>query len=400
MLVAGHLLDTQTDVPPRGWIRVDGDRIDEVGYGDPPRTPDVGGPGCFISPGFVDAHLHLPQWDLRGYDGLDLLGWLDQVIYPGEARWADLDVARTIATRALRDLLRAGTMVAAPFLTSHVHAAAALAEAQAAWPLRLLAGIVLMDRHAPDALLTGREPLDAMPPRTGSERLSFSVNPRFAVSCTAELLARAARATDRRVHTHLAEQRAECARVRELYPDCPNYAGVYDRAGLLRPGTLLAHAIHLDEDEWTLLAQRGCAVVHCPTANAFLGSGMFSIGTARRHGVPVALGSDIAAGPDVAMPRVARAMIDVARLRHERGDPDAAWVPTPRDAWRLITRDGADVLGMEQSGRLEPGADADLLVLEPAMDADAFTYGRLIHTWDERHIRARLLAGSMIDRAC
>src|SRR5690606_8965547 len=148
---------------------------------------------------------------------------------------------------------------------------------------------------------------------------SPSLNPRFAIACSEELLAecgwRAAERPDLFVQTHLAEAVAELARVRELFPGAPHYTGVSERVGLLGQRTLLAHGVHLPGPEWTLLAERRSVVVHCPTANTFLGSGHFDLTTARERGVRVALGSDVAGGPDHAMPRVARAMIEVAKSR-------------------------------------------------------------------------------------
>ncbi len=137
-------------------------------------------------------------------------------------------------------------------------------------------------------------------------------------------------------------------------------------------------------------------LVHCPTANTFLRSGMFDLDAARRHGIRLGLGSDVAAGPDTAMPRVARAMIEVAKLRAlESGVREARWIPTPAEAWAMITRVNAELLGFDGMGRLEPGAAADLLVLRTDLPVDRHLLGRLIYTWSDDYIETVILNGRL-----
>lgn len=198
------------------------------------------------------------------------------------------------------------------------------------------------------------------------------------------------------IQTHLAETTAECDRVRDLFPEDPHYTGVYDRCGLLTPRTLLAHCVHLSPSEWEVIRERQSVVVHCPTANTFLRSGLFDLDTAREHGVRLALGSDVAAGPDIAMPRVARAMIEVAKLRALTINP-RVHVPTPIEGWHLITRGNAEACGWSDSGKLERGAAADLLVLSGPFERDEHLIGRLIYGWDESWITARIVAGVRLE---
>lgn len=198
------------------------------------------------------------------------------------------------------------------------------------------------------------------------------------------------------IQTHLAETTTECDRVRDLFPEDPHYTGVYDRCGLLTPRTLLAHCVHLSPSEWEVIRERQSVVVHCPTANTFLRSGLFDLDTAREHGVRLALGSDVAAGPDIAMPRVARAMIEVAKLRALTINP-RVHVPTPIEGWHLITRGNAEACGWSDSGKLERGAAADLLVLSGPFERDEHLIGRLIYGWDESWITARIVAGVRLE---
>ncbi|MCA9292142.1 MAG: amidohydrolase family protein [Phycisphaerales bacterium] len=388
------LIDPDQPAEP-GWIDVADGRIVDMGSdtaGTNP-TPDRVGEHDVICPAFVDAHLHLPQFESIGHDGRPLLAWLDDVIFPAEAAWADRAVATERCHAALVRLRRAGTFTFAGYLTAHPHSIDAFVAANARVGLRATVGQVLMDRAAPDPLLGHPiRPLD--PP--DDPRLRLSVNPRFAVSCSDDCLQAAARlaASGAIIQTHLAESAAECAKVRALFPEDREYAAVYDRHRLLTPRTLLAHAVHLDDAAWSLLAARRCVVVHCPTANTFLGSGLFDRDAACRHGIRLALGSDVAAGPDVAMPRVARAMIEVAKCRAMAGAPDVD-VPSPAAAWRLITSGNADALGLPDAGRLAVGATADLLVLRTPFAPDADLASRLLYGWDDGFIVSRMIAGRM-----
>lgn len=410
VLIAGRMLTAERDLPELGWLRLNGDRILERGDGTPPEKPDLGGPHALITPGFIDAHLHLPQFTSIGCDGLELLDWLQQVIYPAERRWREADTAESRTALAYQQLLEAGTLGFAGFLSSHPTGVTAAVRAAHRLPLRAIVGQVLMDRHAPDDLLN--QPIARLS-RSTRGRMDTSLNPRFAIACSDALLAETGRRLAEGfphsfkvrepddmgqhlfVQTHLAESEAECARVRELFPDDPHYTGVYDRHGLLGRHALLAHGVHLSKEEWSLIAERHSVIVHCPQANTFLRSGLFDLRAALDAGVRLALGSDIAAGSDRAMPRVARSMIEVAKLRRLMID-DRAYIPTPRDAWRMITLDNAAALAWPDAGRLDPGASADLLILRAPFDADEHLYGRLLYTWRNEYIAHRIVAGQPV----
>lgn len=408
MIVQGLLLIDPFRPPVPGWVAIQGGRIEELGEGEPPERADAAagrsellGPRAvsadtghpyLICPGFIDAHLHLPQIDSVGCDGLTLLEWLDQVIFPAETRWADEAFAERQAKSAYARLLRAGTLGFAGYLTSHFESYAAVVRAGHAMPLRAVVGQVMMDRHAPQELLGHRLTRLA---RSERARVETSVNPRFAVSCSDEQLRQASKraaASDAIIQTHLAESKSECELVSKLFPNDPNYTSVYDRFGLLTERTLLAHCVHLSDDEWRLIAQRRSVVVHCPTANTFLRSGVFDLDAAREHGVRLALGSDIAAGSDIAMPRVARAMIEMAKLRAMTIAPHA-YVPSPAEAWQQITFGNAQALGWKDAGRLEAGAAADLLILQPHVTFDEHLIGRMLYTWRDDYIQARIVNG-------
>lgn len=393
MLIRGKMILDASQPPQPGWLMIAEGRIAQVGSGKLPEKPALGDEDAIICPGFIDAHMHLPQVDAIGCDGLDLIDWLNTIIFPAEAAWEDEDLAARQIRTAYRRMLHAGTLGFAGFLTSHFHGYQQCVRAGHDLPLRCFVGQAMMDRHAPTALLD--QPLTRIA-RSERSRVTASVNPRFAVSCSDDCLEQAAKKIrdDSIVHTHLAESQRECELVRELFPHDAHYTAVYDRHGLLSKRTLLAHCVHLSQDEWQLIARRKCVVVHCPTANTFLQSGLFDLRSARDHGVRLALGSDVAAGPDFAMPRVARAMIDTAKVRRMTVDHKAP-IPTPAEAWTLITRSNADALGWSDAGRIEVGAAADLLVLRPPFEPDEHFIGRLIYQWSDEWIDATIVAGEI-----
>jgi len=401
VLILGQLLLDPEQPPVPGWLVVADGRIVDLGHradGAPPANcgvdgPTIGDDELLVVPGFIDAHMHLPQIECVGCDGLDLLEWLDRIIFPAESGWHEMSVVRRHVDLAVRRLRAAGTLGAAAFASPVAAAMPPMLDALGGHGVRFVVGQALMDRHAPHALID--EPL-WRPTGARMPDVELSVNPRFAISCTDALLAEAAAfaaTLDRPlIHTHLAESLPECDRVGELFPDDPSYTAVYDRHGLLGDRTLLAHAVHLDDADWRLIAERNSTVVHCPQANLFLRSGLFDLRAARDHGVRVALGSDIAAGCDLAMPRVARSMIEVAKVRSMTVDPEAAAsIPSPADAWRMITEGNADALGWVDGGRIAVGARAELLLLRlPFPIDDRHLVGRMIHGWENDWIFRRI----------
>ncbi|MFW5653647.1 MAG: amidohydrolase family protein [Planctomycetota bacterium] len=472
-VIRGWLWPDPSSAPFPGWILIEIDASTRRGRirdlapirerAAPPDTPvAINGLSeiapLLIAPGFIDAHAHVPQINSIGYDGLELLEWLGSFIFPAESRWADSAVAQADAGWFLSRIIEAGTLGAAAYLTSHGTGAKAVADTAASMAgggPRLAVGRVLMDRESPASLHHKRADVDrALRHRDFSRwcgtaqdnvrsnenaqscRIEWSVNPRFAIACTGEALEHAAALaklppehqsetgtaggdpssvaslspSPRIVQTHLAETPTECRRVAELFPESNDYLAVYEQYGLVHERSLLALAIHLSDDAWQRIAAAGAVVVHCPTANLFLEAGSFDLAAATRHKARVALGSDIAAGPDAAMPRVARAMIENAKWRRmrererERADQQnvgAAIVPTPAQAWSMITRGNADALGWTDAGRLEVGAAADLLLLQPGrcgIDiAEPHLAGRLIYNWRNDLIRARVINGVIDD---
>lgn len=416
-LVQGRLLIDPSQPPAPGWLRIEAGLVAQLGLGEPPRSlglPELGGRDALICPAFTDAHFHFPQIDSVGCDGMELLDWLNEVVFPAEAWWGRGGALPAAATAARR-LITQGTFSVAAYLTSHASAGREVLNwLTSRTRLRWIAGRVAMDRGAPDELTREDRERAALRPACSialpadlgdGSRRRVSVNPRFAISCSDELLAEAGwflrDRPDAWMQTHLAESPAEGARVMQLFKStgCPNYTSVYDHFSLLNERSLLAHCIHLDDAERELIARRRAIAVHCPAANLFLRSGFFDLDAAERANLRIALGSDVAGGPDVAMPRVARAMIETAKIRALTSATHAR-IPSPAEAWSLITRGNADLLAWPDTGRLEDRAAADLLILRvPETWFDRHLVGRLIYNWSSSLIESRVMQGRFIDPA-
>jgi guanine deaminase len=380
-----------------GFVRIGADgRIEGVGPWredlDPRAAAAIG--GGLLLPAFVDAHVHLPQLDIRARWGLPLLAWLDRHVYPAEAAFADPAFAERAAQRFFAALAAAGTGTAGVFATVHAEATDRAFAAAEASGLRAVIGKVLMDRGAPAALLEpaarGIAATRALAERwegAAGGRLHVAVTPRFAPACSVELLAaagEAAREDGLRVQTHLAESADELEAVRRLFPEAPDYLALYERAGLSGERSVFAHSIHLTENAFDRLAARGAAVAACPSSNAFLGSGAFPLAGARASGVEIALGSDVGAGPQLSMLDAARHLAYLDR-------------PQPAEILYRATLGGARALGLGGStGRLAPGLAADVLVLEPPPGATGDPLQRFVQCvfrQPETRVRALFVDG-------
>ncbi len=308
-----------------------------------------------IVPGFVDAHVHFPQYTVRGRFSGALLPWLREHIWPEEERFGDPAVADAEAPVFLAALASAGTTTASVYGSPHPISVPPLF----GHPVTVVAGPALMDSQGPDGLLLGPPEAEAaMNALVGRFGRAVVVTPRFAVSCTASLLEVCGRLAARhalRVQTHLSENPDEIALVGELFPDARDYLDVYERAGLLKPGTLLAHAVHCSDDAYRRIAAARAWIVHCPTSNEALHSGRMPVERIAQLGPAVCLGSDVGAGPDLCMLDVLRCFVAIHEGRH----PVHAEVTLP-----LATRAGAEALGLLDRGALTAGQRADLVVLQ------------------------------------
>jgi guanine deaminase len=382
----------------------------EVGPRLPAGTPVTHYANALVSAGFVDAHVHYPQLGVIGAGGLPLLGWLERHTFPAEARYADFEYAREVASRYVEESLRHGITTAAVFCTVHAHSVDALFEAALARDLRTIGGKVLMDRNAPDGLRDtaqrGYDESKALIDRwAGRGRLGYAITPRFAAtSSPAQLEAAGALWRERPgtwLQSHVAENPAEVDWISRIFPQHARYLDVYAHYGLLGPRAIYAHGIHLEEADWQALHASGTAIAHCPTSNNFLGSGLFRMARAKDAARPirVALGTDVGGGTHLSMLRTMQAACEVAQMA---GDP-----LSPARAWWLATAGGALALGLDDAiGSVAPGREADLVVLDLA--STPLIEFRMRHAQsldevlgvqmalgDDRAIRATYVAGKL-----
>ncbi|MGZ8562222.1 MAG: amidohydrolase family protein [Candidatus Limnocylindria bacterium] len=333
-----------------------------------------------VMPGMVDLHAHLPQIPNAGVGaGLDLLTWLERYIFPLE-RDFDAGTAELIAPAAFREFARAGTTTVVAYGALWAESLDACFRAAEAHGIRAVIGKVMMDRLTYDTHHDPREVLELSLHQSAElcatwhgrddGRLMYAFTPRFAVSCSAEMLAASARAAaDAGAYwqTHLSEDRGEIAEVRRLFPDAVDYTDVYERAGGLTPHAILAHACHLSDREVARLAESGAVVAHCPSSNLFLASGAMPLSRYLEGGIRVGLGSDIAAGPEAALFSVMRAGAYTQNALRAAGRSDAPPL-TPADWLRLGTLAGAEALGLaDRIGSVEAGKEADLIVVDPSL---------------------------------
>jgi len=376
----------------------------------PPGTPVTQYSDALISAGFIDAHVHYPQLPVIGAGGKPLLEWLTAYTFPAEARFADIEYARAVASRYLDENLRHGITAAAVFGTSHRSSVEALFEEAARRGLRLIGGKLLMDRNAPAELLDtatqGYDDSKALIERWhGRDRLQYAITPRFAATSTpAQLEAAAAlwrESPGTYVQSHVAENRAEVDWIAQLYPAQARYLDVYADAGLLGRRAIYAHGIWLEEGDFQCLHDTGTALAHCPTSNNFLGSGLFSLHRARsaERPVQVALATDLGGGTSFSMLRTMQAASEVAHLGGHPLPPSCAW-------W-LATRGAAQALDLDAHiGTIEPGREADLVVVDlrstPLIDfrmrhVDDLDEALAVQMalGDDRAIRATYIAGRL-----
>ncbi|MEE2729937.1 MAG: guanine deaminase [Pseudomonadota bacterium] len=355
-----------------GILWVEDGRIKAVGPAEkilnqlPQRIPLETFAHHLILPGFVDTHIHYPQTEMIAAYGEQLLSWLNTYTFPTELQFADANHASKVADVFLDELLRNGTTSALVFGTVHPQSVDAFFQAAQQRGLRMIAGKVMMDRHAPDALCDNAEQSyhdsKALIERWhGVDRLQYAVTPRFAPTSTPQQLEKAGQLLQEHpgvyLHTHLSENTNEVAWVQALFPEAANYLDVYDRAGLLSRRSVFAHGIHLCDAECARLAATGSAIAHCPTSNLFLGSGLFPLDRLQQHGVTVGLGTDVGGGTSFSMLRTLDEAYKIQQLRGHTLDPFQALY--------LATLGGAKALDLDHSiGSLQAGFEADFSILD------------------------------------
>ncbi|NQX27716.1 amidohydrolase family protein [Microbacteriaceae bacterium VKM Ac-2854] len=358
--------------------------------------PVVGDGSAYLIPGFVDTHIHYPQtYTTDAWGGGQLLEWLENCIFPSEARLADDDFARGAAKEFTRHRLQAGTTAAMVFGSAFPGAQDALFEETRDAGLRLVSGRGVQTSGSASAapLLTGEDEairlvseeiakwhaVDTGDP--SSALLQVAVVPRFSLSVTRRTLAALGelyedvRGQGVYFHSHLNENNrpgnGEIAVVKSMY-EVDSYLDTYDGkflagskvggSSLLGRRSILAHAVHCQDAELSRMAETGTSIAHCPTSQQFLGSGTMPWKRTVAAGVNIALGSDVGGGDEWLLSRV---LNDAYKVHISEPGEDGV-VVHPAELLFTGTLAGARALDMEQRfGNFDLGKDADFLRIEP-----------------------------------
>lgn len=416
MILKGNILHTPSfgtvEVHAGGWLVTQGECVVGI-YDTLPKEyenqPVMDWGDSLIIPAFHDLHIHAPQMVNRGigYDK-QLLPWLETYTFPTEGRFSDLDFAQRVWKAFLNRLWESGTMGFAAFATVHKQAAWRLMELTEASGLRGLVGKVNMDRNAPASLredtkasLADTEELICRS-REELRRTGFILTPRFVPSTTEKLMDGLGQLAERYqlpVQSHLSENRGEVEWVAKLHPDIPTYTQVYERFGLLPQGrTIMAHAIHLAEEEKQLLKQREVTLAHCPLSNLNLSSGIMPLRANLEMGLHCCVASDVAGGNTAQMARTVTATVQLSKVR---------WLQKPEqpplslgEAFYLATRGSGKFFG--DVGAFLPGFQFDALVIRPtALDAlvERSPYERLEQfLYDGGEIVQRYCGGKTVEK--
>lgn len=375
-----------------------------------PQVPVISHGRNLISAGFIDAHVHYPQTAIIASWGKRLIDWLNLYTFPEEMRFADPAYAAAIASRYFDLTLANGTTTVCSYCTIHPASVDAFFEQAQARGLRALAGKTCMDRDtAPEGLRdTARSAHDDSARLIDKwhqlDRLSYVITPRFSPTSTPEQLealgALWAANPDCLMQTHLSEQTDEIAWVKGLYPTARDYLDTYERFGLVGPGAVFGHAIWLEERERARLLDMDCSLIHCPTSNTFIGSGLFDMGGLKAAGHRIGLATDTGGGSSFSMLRTMAAAYEVGQLKGR--------ALHPAELWWLATQGSAQSLRMDDRiGNVAPGMEADLVVIDlDSTPAIALATSRAEDLWqalfptimmgDDRAIAATYVAGRRV----
>ncbi|HYX34810.1 MAG TPA: guanine deaminase [Oligoflexus sp.] len=367
-----------------------------------PKAPVIDYQDRLLIPGFLDTHIHFPQMDMIGSMAHSLLPWLEKYTFPTEIGYRGRsDLMLRAAHLFVDELLSNGTTLACVYSSSNHDVTDLLFEVFAQRGLRGIIGKTSMNRHAPDALLV---PLaDDIAQQKAllqrwhgfDQRLALALTPRFAPSCTPDLMQALgelhAQYPDTYIQTHYAENLGELLWIQELFPQARDYLDVYESFALIGSRTILAHGIHVEADAIRRLAQHKTMISHCPTSNLFLGSGLFAWKKMEEHGVPISLGTDVGAGTSFSLWQTMNEAYKVAALRGE--------IIQPVDLLAAATLQAAQGLGLSDLGSLEEGYQADFQVIDvrarPLLDrrikisnSPAEILAALIHLADDRCVES------------
>ncbi|XP_071153846.1 guanine deaminase-like [Mytilus edulis] len=329
--------------------------------------------GQFVIPGFIDTHIHAPQYPNSG-KGLDLglLEWLEKYTFPTEAKFKDLKFAEHVYEKAVRRVLRNGTTTACYYGTIHTDACVKLCDIIDKYGQRAFVGKVNMNQNSPEYYIETAEESQSETERfvdsvleRKNQRIQPIITPRFAVSCDHKLmnsLAKLAHDKGLHVQTHISETKAEVDWIGNLFPDHDHYVDVYDQAGLLSKKTVLAHGIYLTTEERKIVKDRECGISHCPNSNTSIRSGTCDVRQLLHEGIKVGLGTDCSGGYSTSMHDAMRCCLHVSNFHAIHTEKVHI---SHREAFMMATLGGAQVLDLADTvGNFEVGKAFDALAVD------------------------------------
>ncbi|MGV6805630.1 MAG: guanine deaminase [Ruegeria sp.] len=367
--------DTEPDQATRlhEAVLIEGGAISELGAADtlksahPEATIHHYGDHLILA-GFVDPHVHYPQTAMIASWGKRLIDWLNTYTFPEEMKFGDPDYAAEISNRYLDLTAAHGTTTMCSFCTIHPESVDAIFTAAQQRGQRVVAGKTCMDRNAPDGLRdtpqAGYDQSKALIGKwQGVDRISYAITPRFSPTSTPEQLeamgALWAEHPDCLMQTHLSEQTDEIEWVQSLFPEARDYLDTYEQFGLLGAKGLYGHVIHLEPRERDRLREVDASLIHCPTSNTFIGSGLFDMNGLMRDGHRIGLATDTGGGSSFSMLRTMAAAYEIGQLRgHPLHPAQLLWLGTAGSARSLRLDD--------HIGNIAPGMEADMIVLDLA----------------------------------
>ncbi|XP_067670419.1 guanine deaminase-like isoform X2 [Haliotis asinina] len=334
----------------------------------------------FLIPGLVDTHIHAPQYAFAGSNmDLQLYDWLKTYTYPTEAKFKDLTYAMDVYTKVVDRTLRNGTTTACYFATLHRDATNLLCEVIEKAGQRAYVGKVNLDCCSPSYYReTTEESLEETKKfieSTISKKnplVTPIITPRFIVTCSEELLSSLGQLREQYqlpVQTHVLETRGD------VDPETSNHLNVWDRTGLLKHNTVLAHCVYMSDEEFDLLKQRGSGIAHCPNSNITLRSGFLDVRHVLEKGCKIGLGTDVSGGYSSSMLDALRSASQVSKTiaiqREERGENYK--ILTYKELFRLATLGGSEVMGLDKTiGNFQVGKDFDAIVVDPLVENSPF----------------------------
>lgn len=327
--------------------------------------------GKLLVPGLIDTHVHLPQTEMIGSYGEQLLAWLESYTFPTEAKFSNPEYARLIAKAFLSQLFSNGTTTAMVYASVHKISAEALFEVAAEKNAKLIVGKVCMDRNCPTnlqdtAASSQKQSAELIEKWHGHKRLSYAITPRFAPTSSAAQLAALGELVkqypDVYVQTHLSENKSEIEWVKRLFPQFDHYLDVYDHFNMVHNKSVFGHCLHLDQHEWAMLKDKKATIAFCPSSNLFLGSGLFDLNKALDNNIKLSLATDIGGGTSFNMLRTMGEAYKVCQLNHTK--------LSPLQGFYMMTQGSACALELTDSiGNLNVGTDADFVVLDPKFNS-------------------------------